>query len=161
MTISLIIFSVIMILIGLFGAIVPFLPGLPLAFIGTLVLAIATHFGLISVPVVIALAFLALLSLVVDFASGLIGARLGKASIWGAIGAIVGTIVGILCFGILGIVFGPALGVLLFELLARRNNNSQAVKVAKTTLITSLLGLALNGILAVVYAIVVVVAVIF
>jgi len=159
-TITLLIIGIILVLIGLFGAVLPFLPGLPLAFIGTLLISIATHFHLISVPVLVALACLALLSIVVDFASGIIGARLGKASIWGGVGAVTGVIVGILFFGLLGIVFGPAIGVLVFEFIAR-HNKTQAVKVAKTTLVTSLLGLAINGILAVVYVIIVVSAIIF
>jgi len=160
MTTSLIILSIIFIVVGIFGAVVPFLPGLPLAFIGTFLLSYVTHFDLISVPVLVALAFLALLSLGIDFASGAIGARLGKASLWGTVGAIAGLIVGIAFFGPFGLVLGPALGVLLFELVARRDQN-HALKAAKSTLLTSLLGLALSGILSLVYVIVVVIAVIF
>ena len=160
MTIMLIITSGVLIIIGIFGAVVPFLPGLPLAFIGVLMLAYATHFNLISAPVLAALACLALLSLLVDYLSGVIGARWGKASIWGTVGAITGLVVALVAFGPLGLVLGPAVGVLVFEFIAKRDKN-HALRAAKTTFASSLLGIAANGLLAITFIVILVVAIIF
>ncbi len=154
------IISVIMIVIGLAGVLVPFLPGIPLAFLGVFVIALVTGFDVISPAVLYFLGTLALLSVVIDYAAGILGARLGKASLWGVLGAVVGTIIGIVTMGIIGIVIGPALGVLIFELIAKKNQKS-ALRAAKSTLATSLLGIATNAILAIIFAVTLILALIF
>ncbi|MEI6535555.1 MAG: DUF456 domain-containing protein, partial [Verrucomicrobiaceae bacterium] len=62
------------------------------------------------------LVVLTILSYIVDFVSGAIGAKRFGATRWGAIGGIVGAIAGIF-FGLPGIILGPLAGVLAGELL--------------------------------------------
>ena len=154
------ILGIIMVLIGIAGVLVPFLPGIPLAFLGAFVLAYITNFEVISPVTLIILAAIALLSLAVDYFSGIIGARWGKASIWGVFGALLGTIIGIITIGPLGIILGPVLGVLIFELVAKKNVR-QATYAAGTTFATSIIGLATGAILAILFAVVLVIALIY
>jgi len=160
MTYLWVVISIILMIVGFFGVLIPFLPGLPLAYFGVLLLAFVTGFNLISPWILVILGALALLSILVDYLSGIIGARYGKASLWGMIGAITGLIVGLLVFGPLGLILGPAVGVLVFELIAKRDHR-QAARAAQSTLISSLLGMAINAILAITFAITLIVALIF
>ena len=102
---------------GLIGTVVPLLPG------STVILAAAVfhHFMLgreqsVGWWTIGGLTVLTVLSYVLDFVSGSVGAKWFGATRWGAIGGILGAIVG-LFFGIIGIFVGPLVGVLLGEIL--------------------------------------------
>jgi uncharacterized protein YqgC (DUF456 family) len=103
--------------IGLVGTVVPLLPGTTII----LAAAIMHHFALgaehsVSWWTLSGLVVLTVVSYVLDFVSGAIGAKKFGATRWGAIGGILGAIVGIF-FGLPGIFFGPLAGVLVGELL--------------------------------------------
>ena len=104
-------------LAGLVGTVMPLLPGT------TIILAAAVmhHFALgadrsVGWWTIAGLVVLTVVSYVLDFVSGAMGAKKFGASRWGAVGGIVGAIVGIF-FGLPGIFIGPLAGVLLGELL--------------------------------------------
>jgi uncharacterized protein YqgC (DUF456 family) len=109
--------TLVLMFIGFVGTVVPLLPGSTVILAAAVVHRIAlgeshsvgwwTLGGLIGLTV---------LSYIVDFVSGAIGAKRFGATRWGAIGGIVGAIVGIF-FGLPGIVLGPLAGVLAGELL--------------------------------------------
>lgn len=104
-------------LTGLVGTVVPLLPGTTII----LAAAIMHHVALgaeksVGWWTIGGLVVLTIVSYVVDFVSGAIGAKKFGASRWGAIGGIVGAIVG-LFFGLPGIFLGPLVGVLAGELL--------------------------------------------
>ena len=107
--------SALLILVGMAGAIVPALPGVPLVFAGMWLAAWADHYQHIGAFTLILLGALALVALAVDFVAGLLGAKKVGASpraLWGAsLGALVG-----LFFGLPGLIFGPFLGALAGEL---------------------------------------------
>lgn len=109
--------TIVLMAIGFVGTALPLLPGT------TIILAAAVmhHFALgeahsVGWWTISGLVVLTVLSYVVDFVSGAIGAKKFGASRWGAIGGIVGAIVGIF-FGLPGIFVGPLAGVLIGELL--------------------------------------------
>ncbi len=109
--------TLLLMLTGLVGSVVPLLPGT------TIILAAAVlhHFMLGEAESVGwwtlgGLVALTVLSYVLDFISGSLGAKKFGATRWGAIGGIVGAIVG-LFFGIVGIFVGPLVGVLAGELI--------------------------------------------
>jgi len=109
--------SLALMFIGLFGTLVPLVPGTVLILCG----AVLHYFMLgdqsgIGWPTLLGLTVLMLLSQALDLVSGSIGARFFGATKWGAIGGILGGIVG-LFFGIIGIFIGPLIGVLAGELL--------------------------------------------
>lgn len=155
-----IIIGTIIMIIGLVGAVLPFLPGLPLAYIGVIILNYATGGQLFGSATLIILGLIALSSLLIDYFSGLLGAKIGKASIWGAVGAFIGTIVGFSTMGIIGLIIGPALGLAIFELIVE-NDHQKIIKSTKSTLATSLLGLIAGALLAIVFAVGLALAVIF
>lgn len=109
--------TMLLMLIGLAGTVLPMLPGT------TVILAAAVlHYLLLPADQSITwwtiggLALLTVVSYVIDFVSGTVGAKWYGATRWGAIGGLVGAVVG-LFFGIIGIFVGPLLGVLVGELL--------------------------------------------
>ena len=146
-----IILVIIVLLVGLVGAALPYLPGLPLAFLGLIGLTYLVGDNYFSTNWLWFFGLLTLASLACDYLAGFLGARWGKSSIYGAIGAVVGGLVGIMLLGVWGIILGPALGVLLFEFLAKRDH-VHAVRVAKTTLVTSVIALVVNALLAIIFA---------
>ncbi|MHA3774192.1 DUF456 domain-containing protein [Verrucomicrobiota bacterium sgz303538] len=109
--------TILLMLVGLAGTVLPLLPGT------TIILAAAVlHHLLLPANQTVSwwtigvLALLTVISYVVDFVSGTVGAKWFGATRWGAIGGFVGAIVG-LFFGIIGVFVGPLVGVLLGELL--------------------------------------------
>lgn len=109
--------ATLMIAAGFVGAILPALPGVPLVFCGMLLAAWADGFAHVGTFTLIVLGVLAVLSIVVDFIAGVLGAKRVGASRRAIIGAAVGTLVGIF-FGIPGLLLGPFVGAVLGELSA-------------------------------------------
>ncbi len=108
------ILTVVLMVVGLAGTVVPLLPGVVLILGG----AVLNHFTIHAVgwPTLLALTGLAVLAMALDFVSGAAGAKYFGATRWGAIGGILGAIGG-LFFGVIGIFVGPLVGALLGELL--------------------------------------------
>ncbi|MDD5200781.1 MAG: DUF456 family protein [Terrimicrobiaceae bacterium] len=104
-------------LAGLVGTVLPFVPGPVLILAGAVLNHLALH--AIGWPTVLGLTALAILALALDIVSGAVGAKWFGATRWGAIGGILGAIVG-LFFGVIGILVGPMAGALLGELLGGR-----------------------------------------
>ena len=105
-----------LLLAGLAGSILPFLPGTPLIFLGALVHALATDFSPISAVRLLVLAGLTVLAYLMEYAAGALGAKKFGGSVWAVVGALVGAVVG-LFFGPPGLVIGPVLGAVAGELL--------------------------------------------
>lgn len=111
------IFTILVFLTGLFGSLLPFIPGTTVVFAGAvlhrLMLGAEQSIGWVTLAV---LGFLLVASYIIDFISGAAGAKYFGASRWGAIGGILGATVGIF-FGLPGIFIGPLVGALAGELL--------------------------------------------
>jgi uncharacterized protein YqgC (DUF456 family) len=119
--------TLVVMLVGLAGSVLPGLPGVPLIFLSALVYAIRTDFEPVGGLVIVLLAVFATLALVMDFLATTYGARKFGASNWGtvggAIGGIVGALVGALFLGVgalFGLILGTLGGVFLGEYLRRR-----------------------------------------
>lgn len=104
----------ILILVGIAGAIVPILPGVPLIFAGMLLAAWADGFHHIGAFTLVALGVLATLALLVDFVAGVLGAKRVGASERALWGASIGMLVGFF-FSLPGLLLGPFLGALIGE----------------------------------------------
>lgn len=106
---------------GLVGSLVPWIPGSVIIFAAAVVhyIFVGPSGGSIGITTLIILGVLMVAALAVDLVSGSIGAKWFGASRWGALGGIVGAVVGMF-FGIIGIFVGPLIGVLLGELLGGR-----------------------------------------
>ncbi len=107
-------------LVGLAGTILPFVPGTPLIFAGALLYAWHTDFIRIGWLTLVALLVLTVLSYVVDFLASLIGAKRYGARSAGIWGAFLGGILGLLAGGIFGLIIGPFLGAFVFEMIRGR-----------------------------------------
>ncbi len=103
-----------MCLVGLAGLLLPAIPGAPLLFLGLVVVAWAENFAYVSGSIVALLGLLAALTMVVDVAAGVLGAKrfgASKRALWGAgLGALVG-----LFLGLVGVLLGPLVGACLAE----------------------------------------------
>ena len=119
MEIAAIIICSVLMVIGLLGVILPVLPGVPLAWLGLLVYALLTGFEKLSVATIVIFFVLMVLTLMLDFAAPLLGAKKYQASKFGITGAFIGTVVGIFVLGFWGIIVGPLAGAFWGELMAR------------------------------------------
>jgi uncharacterized protein YqgC (DUF456 family) len=125
--------TLLVMLAGLAGSVLPGLPGVPLIFISGLVYAVVTGFEVVGGLTVALLGLFAALALVLDFVATAYGARRFGASNWGtaggAIGGIVGALIGALFLGIgalFGLLAGTVGGVFLGEYLRRRKGDRAA-----------------------------------
>lgn len=108
---------------GVVGSVLPLLPGVPLIFGGILLYGWATKFTVVDGRFIALALGLTVLSAVLDWVAGSLGARRYGATSRGVIGALVGGIVGLLTMGPVGIFIGTFLGAVMGELLMGRSAN--------------------------------------
>lgn len=112
---GLIILSSLLILAGIAGAVIPLLPGPPLALAGLIVYGLFTDFQDISRIVIIIFAVLTVLTMLVDIFAPMLGAKGYKSTKYGTWGALLGAILGLLLLGPLGVFIGPFIGGFIGE----------------------------------------------
>ncbi len=120
MTTTLWIVSVLLIVIGVAGTVLPALPGVPLIFGGVLLAAWIGDFQRISVFTVVVLAVLAVVGIVIDYIAAAISAKRAGASKQGIIGAAIGTVAGVFT-GLWGLLFMPLMGAAIGEFIAHKD----------------------------------------
>ena len=123
----LLIVTLVAMLVGLAGSVLPGLPGVTLIFLSAVVYAFVTGFEVVGVPILLLLFLFAAIAFVADFFATSYGARRFGASNWGtvggAVGGLVGALLGLLLAGVgslFGLIFGTIAGVFLGEYLRRR-----------------------------------------
>ena len=134
--------SLVLMLLGLIGAVFPVMPDSLFILVG----AFLHHFtvrpahtvGWWTLGVLTALCILAH---VVDFTAGAMGARKFGASKWGAFGGFVGAIVGLFFFPV-GLFLGPVLGALCAEVILSGRSLGPATRVGWGTLLGTTAGMA-------------------
>ena len=131
--------ALLIMLAGLIGSVVPGLPGTPVILLAAI--AHRLYFGPAGASnlALIVLAALTLASILLDFFAGVLGAKKFGSTWRGALGAIVGGIVG-LFFSFPGIVIGPFLGAMLFEMMGGREYD-QAAKAGVGAMVGLFLGI--------------------
>jgi uncharacterized protein YqgC (DUF456 family) len=120
---AVVVLVVVLMIAGIAGSLLPWLPGTPLILLGAFLFALATDFERVDTVRLVILAGLMLLSYVLEHLSGAFGARKLGGSRWAAAGALLGGLVG-LFFGLPGVVLGPAAGAIGFELAHRKELRS-------------------------------------
>ena len=105
---------------GVIGLVLPAMPGPPLVFGGLLIAAWIEDFVYAGWVTLGILGLLAVLTYLVDFAAGALGAKRFGASPRAVWGAVLGALAGI-AFGPIGILLGPFIGALLGELSMQRS----------------------------------------
>jgi uncharacterized protein len=111
--------------VGLAGAVLPVLPGAALVLAGNVLGAWIDDFQRVGGWTLGVLVALALLSWVLDYVAGVLGAKRVGASRQALIGAAVGTVAG-LFFGFVGVLVLPFVGAAIGEYLARRDHRAAA-----------------------------------
>lgn len=141
MDVFLLILGIILLLVGLVGCVVPFIPGPPLGFLALLALHFTSWVQFSSKLLWIA-AILAVVVTLLDYVVPAWGTKKfggSKAGVWGAsLGLVVG-----LFLAPAGIVLGPFAGALVGELLVKANG-SQALRSALGAVIGLFAGVLLK-----------------
>lgn len=119
MTIIFWIGAVLLVVVGVIGALVPILPGPVLVFAGLVLASWADGFSRVGPIALVILALLTVAVYVVDFVAGAYGVERAGASRRAVLGAVIGTVVGMF-FGLPGLILGPFVGAVLGELTVRR-----------------------------------------
>lgn len=141
---------VLLIAAGLAGTVLPALPGTALVLAGIVLGAWIDDFAHVGGTVLAIVAVLAVLSWVLDYVAGLLGAQKAGASREALWGAALGTVVG-LFMGLVGVLFMPLVGAAAGEYLARRadaNAHGQALRVGFATWVGIMVGLLAKVVIA-------------
>ena len=134
------ILSAILTVTGLAGLLLPVLPGAPLLFLGLFFGAWAEGFTYIGFWTLLALAVMAALIYVVEFAASILGVKKFGGSRRAMAGAALGGIVG-LFLGLPGILLGPFVGAIIGELSQQRSLD-QASRAGFGTVVGLAIGVA-------------------
>ncbi len=119
MDIVIIILSAILILLGIVGSILPVLPGLPVSYLGLLLLHFATPYDF-STSFLLIWAFVIFIIQLLDFYVPVWGTKRFGGSRKGVWGSIVGLFIGFF-MGPWGIVLGPFVGAFIGEQLSHKD----------------------------------------
>ena len=134
---------------GLIGTLLPIVPGTVFIFMGCL--AHYFFFGgeasSISWGSLVVIGILLIVSLIVDWVGGAVGAKYFDASRWGVIGALTGGVLGIF-FPFPGLIIGPLVGAFSFEMLFAKKQVKLAGKSSWGTFVGSVGGLVAKMIVA-------------
>jgi uncharacterized protein YqgC (DUF456 family) len=133
---------------GLAGCILPAIPGPPLSYVALLLLQ-ATRFAGFSVKFLLITATVTIIVTVVDYLLPVWGTRKWGGSRAGAVGSILGLVVG-LFFSPIGIIIGPFAGAVAGELIAGRDTGT-ALRSGFGSFVGFLLGTGLKLAVSVVF----------
>lgn len=138
--------GVLLVLSGVLGTLLPVIPSTPFIFGGLWLIAWVDHYEHVGATMLSVLAGLMVLTIVLDFIAGALGAKRAGASREALLGATLGSIFGVFG-GVLGIVLGPFIGAALGEFYARKD----LIRAGNVALATWL-GLVLGSLAKVVLA---------
>lgn len=148
-TILVIIFSI-LVLIGFLGVFLPILPGIPYMFLVVFIFALIDKFVHFSWIEILILGIIAIISIFIDYFSGIIGAKYGGATKTALFFGFIGLIIGLVVFPPFGAIIGLFLGVLISE-LSFHGNHKRAIKSASYSVFGALTGILINLVLAVLF----------
>lgn len=123
-----IIFGIILIVIGLIGAFLPIMPGLPFSYAGLLILQLLND-PPFSVAFLILWLAIVIGAMVLDNVIPVYGTKKYGGTKFGIAGSTIGMIVGIFVFPPLGMIIFPLVGAFLGEIITG-NSQEQALKSA-------------------------------
>jgi uncharacterized protein len=139
MDIFLIIISGILIFLGLLGSVLPILPGIPLSYLGILLLHFTDKHSF-SVEFLVSWAIIVIVVSILDYLIPVWGAKKFGGSKKGIWGCSIGLIAGVF-MGPFGIIIGPFVGAFIGELLSNKSSKD-ALRAAFGSFIGLLIGIA-------------------
>ena len=135
--------AVALILVGLVGAVLPAIPGVPLVFAGLWLAAWIDDYARVSGMTLTVLGVLMVLALAMDVTATALGAKRVGASRQAIAGAALGTVAG-LFFGPVGLLLGPFIGAVVGEAVARGGDLDHLARVGVGTWLGLLFGTLLK-----------------
>lgn len=129
-----------LILIGLAGTVLPFLPGPPVSLAGLVLYGFATDFEKVGVTAILVFSSLTLLTILFDVFGPALTAKGYKSTGYGVAGALLGAVFGVVVLGPLGAFVGPFLGAFIGEILAPKAQIETAIRSAWGAFVGLLLG---------------------
>lgn len=132
-----------LVMAGGMGVILPFLPGVPIAWIGMLLFAYVTGFSVMTWNVLFVFLALTAVTIAIDAFGPLLGAKKYNASRWGVVGGMIGLILGVMLLGPIGLILGTFLGTFLGEIFSGKME-MEAFHSAKGVLMGFLIGNAIK-----------------
>lgn len=142
MDITLAILAGILVLSGLLGSILPFLPGPPLSWLGLLTIHF-TAYEMYSITFLVVTFGVMVIITVLDYMIPIWGTKKFGGSRAGVLGSTIGLIVG-LFFGPVGIIAGPFVGAFLGEFMVNRSEFRVAMRSATGSFVGFLFGTGLK-----------------
>jgi len=141
--------------LGFAGAIVPFLPGPPLAFAGATYYAWKTGWTEISPLTIVVLALLAIIGSTADIWVAGAGAKKGGASGWATVASMIGGLVGLVVtgFSIPGLLIGSVGAIVLVE-YARHKDWNKVLKASGGYLAGYLLSMVVQLFICIIIALI-------
>ena len=109
--------AVFLVLLGVLGAVLPGLPGVPLVFAGLVIGAWADDFQRVGWIALALLGLMTLASFAIDFIATSLGAKRVGATRLAIVGALLGTLAGVF-LGLPGLILGPFIGAVAGELIS-------------------------------------------
>jgi uncharacterized protein len=123
MDILFIVLGAILIIAGILGSVMPFLPGPPLSYAGLLLLHFTERYQFSSRFLII-WAIITALTYLIDYIIPIWGTKRFGGSRQGIWGSLIGLVAGIFFFPPLGIILGPFAGAVIGELIAGKNSSA-------------------------------------
>ncbi len=140
--------ALLVMVVGILGTFLPVVPGTPIIFLAALGYGYYEGFNQIT-PLILGIIFgLMVITLLIDYVAGVLGAKKYGATKYGTWGSFIGGIAGIIFFSIPGLLLGPFVGAVAGELLGGRKAD-EAVKVG----VGSVIGLAGGALFKVIFAV--------
>lgn len=123
------IITILIILLGLAGTVIPALPGTPIIFIGILIYAIFTGFAKVGITALIVLGMIAALAQIFDYLAVVYGAKKMGSTKCGVWGSVIFGILGMVLGNIIGLIIGVFLGAVIFEMIFASKSVNHSLKV--------------------------------
>jgi hypothetical protein len=114
------ILAALLVIAGIVGLVLPAVPGAAVIFAGLVLAAWIEDFAYVGAGILSVLAVLVILTYVVDFAAGILGAKHFGASRRAMAGAMLGAVLGIF-LGLPGLLLGPFVGAAIGEFSEQRH----------------------------------------
>jgi uncharacterized protein YqgC (DUF456 family) len=115
------ILTLVVMLIGLIGIVLPVIPGTILIFLAALAYSLLDGFRAVGWPTLVGLGLLTVVATTADLWAGSLGAKVGGASGWSVFLGLIGGLVGLVLFSLPGAIVGSILAVLVIEVIRVRS----------------------------------------
>lgn len=144
--------ALLIIFLGLASIAIPYLPAIPILWLGIFLYGVGTNFEVIDLDFLFLISLLGLFSIVLDFIASMWGRPRYRSRFSGIFGAVLGGLIGSLFGNIGAFVVGPVIGAVVAELVQGHDNifrieseNFTVIGYIGGTLVKLMIGIAIAG----------------